>query len=479
MTDCIFPSWVRVCGCGLVAVLVAGFAGAAEPVQAEGVTNIGDRLELFVDDCMLERLDGAELVMHRPERRSLVGYPVGSSYSTVIWDGGLYRLYYRLNDIVHYAESADGITWQEPELGIVEGHEGRLNAIFSERPFAHNFVPFLDTRPGVPADERFKAIAGSRRAPEGAEGLYAFASADGIHWRKLSEEPVLRHNPEVHNWHAFDSQNIAFWSTIEQQYVLYFRHWNARPGKMRTIGRAVSSDFIHWTDESDHFEVPNLRDIREHLYTSQVSPYFRAPHIYIALPTRYIYGKIKGESVLGDDGKMRNEGSTDIMLMSTRAGSNRFDRTFKESFIRPGLNPDGWANRANYVAVNVVPTGPDEISIYHKNGDRYVLRTDGFASLHAGYERGEAVTQPLIFSGSELVLNVSTSVGGQVQVEIQDADGNPLPGLTLKSCDPIVDDAIERVVSWGKETDLSRYAGTPVRIRFVLRDADIFSFRFR
>lgn len=478
---CSFPFTFRAVLCCLSCMLLVAPLFAAERGGGDGggPVVIGDRLELFVDDHLLDTATAVTLRMHQPQRRSLEGFPVGSAYSTVIQDGDVYRLYYRLNDITHYAESVDGIHWQKPQLDIVEGYEGRRNAVFDERPFSHNFSPFLDTRPGVPDSERYKAVAGSRRAPAGTEGLYAFVSGDGINWRKLADEPFLRHDPEVHEWHAFDSQNVAFWSPAEQQYVLYYRHWNARPGKSRTIGRAVSQDFRQWTDEAAEFTIANLREINEHLYTSQTSPYFRAPHIYIALPTRYVYGRIKGEPVLNEEGKMRNEGSTDVLLMSSRAGALEFDRTFKEAFIRPGVDPAGWANRANYVALNVVPTGDDEMSIYHRNGDRYVLRIDGFASLHAGFERGEVITRPVIFSGSELVLNLSTSIVGQVRIEIQDADGNPLPGLALGNCTPITDDAIERVVSWGERTDLSEYAGIPVRLRFVIRDGDIYSFRFR
>jgi hypothetical protein len=43
----------------------------------------------------------------------------------------------------------------------------------------------------------------------------------------------------------------------------------------------------------------------------------------------------------------------------------------------------------------------------------------------------------------------------------------------------MVGDEIQRVVSWKGGGDVSRLTGQPVRIRFVLKDADVFSFRFR
>ena len=58
-----------------------------------------------------------------------------------------------------------------------------------------NFAPFLGSRPGVPADQRYKAFGGTFHHPKRKEpdsgGLLAFVSADGIHWKKLREKPVI------------------------------------------------------------------------------------------------------------------------------------------------------------------------------------------------------------------------------------------------------------------------------------------------
>ena len=110
---------------------------------------------------------------------------------------------------------------------------------------------------------------------------------------------------------------------------------------------------------------------------------------------------------------------------------------------------------------------------------RFTYRIDGFVSVHASDEGGELVTKPLIFAGDNLALNFATSGGGSVRVELQAADGEPLPGLNMNDCPPIVADSIEHVVAWKGGSDVSKYAGTPVRIRFVMRDCDVYSLRFR
>ena len=110
---------------------------------------------------------------------------------------------------------------------------------------------------------------------------------------------------------------------------------------------------------------------------------------------------------------------------------------------------------------------------------RGTLRLDGFASVNAPYAGGEFVTKPLTFSGKDLVLNVSTSAIGSVQVEVQSADGQPVKGFELAACPPIWGDEIERPVRWNDGGDLSSLAGKPVRLRFVMKDADLYAFRVK
>jgi hypothetical protein len=110
---------------------------------------------------------------------------------------------------------------------------------------------------------------------------------------------------------------------------------------------------------------------------------------------------------------------------------------------------------------------------------RYTLRLDGFASLHAPLGGGEVITHPLIFEGVSLVLNLATSAGGSVYVEMQDATGESLPGFALADCGEIFGDALEYVVRWKGGTDVSALAGKPVRLRFVLKDADVYALHFR
>jgi hypothetical protein len=130
---------------------------------------------------------------------------------------------------------------------------------------------------------------------------------------------------------------------------------------------------------------------------------------------------------------------------------------------------------------------PDEISLYategywegtHTSFRRYTLRLDGFVSARAPLSGGTLVTKPLTFDGSQLEINFSTSAAGSVRVEIQDTDGKPVNGFSIADCPQVFGDSIARGVKWNSDADLSSLAGKSVRLRFELKDADLYSFQF-
>jgi hypothetical protein len=62
---------------------------------------------------------------------------------------------------------------------------------------------------------------------------------------------------------------------------------------------------------------------------------------------------------------------------------------------------------------------------------------------------------------------------------IQDTAGQPIPGYALEDCPKIIGDEIERVVCWKGNPKLSALASQPMRVRFVMKDADLFALLFR
>ena len=80
--------------------------------------------------------------------------------------------------------------------------------------------------------------------------------------------------------------------------------------------------------------------------------------------------------------------------------------------------------------------------------------------------------------GNQLRVNLSTSAVGSLRVEIRDTDNRPLPGFGLRQCPPLFADDIDLPVHWRSGTSVAALADRPVRLRFVLHDADLCAFRF-
>lgn len=157
------------------------------------VIGLGSRLELMVDDYLIDRLDKAALKLHHPQPRPLAAAALVGGYATVIKDGDRYRAWYRATDPTYrgerydghpgvmtcHAESQDGREWNFPDLGLFEVNGSQANnVVLFETPACHTFAPFLDTRWGAAPDERFKALAGQplrlRFVMKGADLVYGF-----------------------------------------------------------------------------------------------------------------------------------------------------------------------------------------------------------------------------------------------------------------------------------------------------------------
>jgi hypothetical protein len=498
-------------GLTLVAVTAMPGLGLAQPAPAGEPVDIGSRRELFVDELLIVTLDGAaRQTLHHPTPREVVlvcdrpWEGNGLNYVTVFRDGDLYKMYYRGGDydrgcsalheqVYCYAESRDGVQWERPNLGLVDFRGSKENnIIISEKDpelggVCHNFSPFIDRNPAAPASERYKAIGGGP--------LFALVSPDGIHWTKAAAPPIITVGD-------FDSHNLAFWDVLRQEYRAYHRKF--RDG--RDVMTETSASFTQGWTEPVFLEYAPGRG--GELYTNQVTQYERAPHYFLGFPTRYEDRGLTPSTKYLPQWDYRQSRSalspregtavTEGLFMASRDG--RSFGVFQEAFVRPGLRTrDSWFYGDNYqnwglveTASAVAPDAPNELSIYLTEGTlqngkpaklrRYTLRLDGFVSISAPMSGGGVQTRPIRFAGSRLTLNYSSSARGGIRVGLNAADGQPAAGLALDDCPWIYGDALDRPVEWrrdGKETtDVSAWAGKPVRLVFELRDADLYSFKF-
>jgi hypothetical protein len=519
----------------LLAFLLAATAWAAGGSAGAGgrsgdTFDIGSRRELFVDDAVIERLDGARLVLHQPQPREVAlvcdrpWETLAPLYATVFADGDVYRMYYRAaaaesladgdkRQFTCYAESRDGVAWTRRELGLVEFGTDARNNIVHRGVLSHNLTPFRDDNPDCRPDEKYKAVGGVRW---GSDGLWLLGSPDGLRWRTLHDRPL----PLPGN---FDSQNVLFWDAPRGEYRAYWR--DHRRGDCcvpdgRDVRTAASLDLVHWSE-------PRWLDYRparsgsaredggddpsgdhHQYYTNNVQPYARAPHLLLGFPMRYCdrgwtpatdalpqpehRRELAGRSIEGGRPTRLGTALTDTLLMAGRDGQ-RF-RVWPEAFIPPGPQRTGnWFYGTTAAAWGMPETRTaydgtvPELSFYVSEGYRlpghgsllrYALRLDGFVSVHASLDGGECITRPLAFIGGRLEINFATSAGGTLAVELQDASGRPIGGFGLTDCHLQYGDQLDRTVSWKGRADVSALGGKAVRLRFALRDADVYSFRF-
>ena len=386
-------------------------------------------------------------------------------------------------------------------------------------------------------DERYKMILKATpvrgtdefQAKALPKGQYLFVSGDGIRWRLLRPKKI---NPG-----ASDTKFSVFWDAGSGRYVTYTRVKHQQPDSPkvldlsryhlqqygqrihvagRLVGRIDSPDLFSWSQEravlaTDAVDHQGLnRDILQHdledgrpgegfgggvdIYGGNISPYSEAENAYLGLPLFFYHWK-KGPARVGEHevADYRFPGTVDVQLVTSRDGIHFHRAPGRRPFIR--LGPQGsWWSRMIWPTGSVIRVG-DELWIYFSGHDvahnqeqellvsngahgRAVLRLDGFISADADYTGGELLSRPLMFTGERLQLNLDTSAGGVVQVELQDAEGQALEGFDLSQADEINGNYIRVTASWRGRTDVGSLAGRPVRLRFVMRDAKLYSFQF-
>ena len=153
----------------------------ATPAEPSPAAHIGSRLELLVDDWLIDSRRDLSFQLHRPVRAETVLQPeqpwegTNLGHVSILRDGERYRMYYRgyhnpgfswsENIVTCYAESRDGIHWIKPNLGLVEWEGSKDNIIITRGQRGAYLTPFRDPRPGVPQGQRYKSLAGNPRVP--------------------------------------------------------------------------------------------------------------------------------------------------------------------------------------------------------------------------------------------------------------------------------------------------------------------------
>lgn len=485
--------------------------------------NIGSRREVCWDEYLVDTTEGVRVQMHKPEYRGdamVCDAPWEGStcaYFTVIHEGEYFRLYYRGSNYnqddmgniyghsgkLCYALSKDGKTFEKISVGLNSFWGTKDNNILSLTT-GDNISIFKDTNPNCPAEELYKGLCGTEK-----KELVYYKSADGVNFEKAHV---------VADDGAYDSLNVCFWDSTTQQYYLFYRgfhgpstdgqrSWTKEEtddpaykyhlkGLIRDVRVRTSKDFVQWSIPQRLEYGDDAEDIE--LYTNGVQKYYRANHMFVGFPMRYIdrYEDAKNYPLLPNwkhrelaiqyQSPRTGTAITDGAIMTSRDGVhfNRWDEAFITAGIERGTNwyyGDGMLCYGMAETASDIPGAPNEISMYmHVDYRakpvtlrRYGIRLDGFFSWRCDFKPGKVVTKPICFQGDRLYMNFSTSAFGYVQIRILDADGNPLEGYDSGRS---FGDSVEREVLFDKP--ISALSGKPVRLEISMRDADLYSFKF-
>lgn len=506
--------------------MVTNWALQGETMMSDAI-DIGNRKQLFIDNKWFFTQRGMTLTVNPPIKGEIVLAPEKpwearalGAYSTIIEHGGKYKMWYRCfsySDSVSipahsicYAESADGIHWDRPDLNLFEWEGIKENNIVM--PGSDGGV-MLD--PNGPDEHRFKAVCNIKESgiwPESKgcvtgfwkDGkfhavmeLYLCTSPDGIHWTR-------RKTPVSDYFH--DTHNHFFYDTRLKKYAAYLRTHK----RGRTVARLEFDDPLDlpWIplgeghpkaekffptvltcDESD----PPDTD----LYTPCVHQYPWADDVYFSFTTPYRHypvGDTSDTTLEGRDkqGRRRNDGPIDVQLAVSRDGVN-WARPDRRPYVPLGLKGD-YDGGHTYMCLGMIRKG-NEIWMYdspfHRTHGvwgtdvqpdpglrRLVQRLDGFISADADYTGAEFTTPLLTFGGSRLELNVDCSALGQVWVEIRDEKNHVIPGYSLADSIDVDRNQIAAPVRWQERDNVADIEGRSVRLHFKLRACKLYAFQF-
>jgi hypothetical protein len=462
-----------------------------------------DRPRLFVDLREVEARENITRTFHSAEKYGR--HPVieqsapwekhPGMTASVIRDesDGLFKCWYMAgyyaspaSHVQCMATSEDGIHWQRPELGLhtapdKSGGESTRNNIVIP-PSYHEGQDHWETMLLDPLDDdparRYKAIGWSSYDWDGPlSGIYKAWSPDGLNWSH-SPDPMFRHHPRpgTDDYPIGDAQSFMI-DAEKRRYVAFLRDGGRR-------SMSVSEDFINWSRPQPFMDVLNDEEV---LYNN----------------TGFNYGD-QYLGILTHFDKRAHTQTQSLKLIASRNG---------EHWTRPTVGPADITSLIDIGDIGAwdrfqlllsgappIPVG-DRLFLYYRGTPRRhnkvpseyepridsdqrrdymaiglaTLRLDGFASVASSYDGGHLITRSLELGGDTLVVN-ATADYGELRVEVQDEQGKPIPGYHEADCIPVTSDGVRETVGWRDTVSLTKLRGRSVKLRFMLRNARLYSY---
>ncbi|MDA1349163.1 MAG: hypothetical protein O3A47_09940 [Chloroflexi bacterium] len=441
---------------------------------------------------------------------------------------------------VMYAESRDGVRWDKPPLGVVfeGGHNTNIvlgDSVVNPNVFGSPHGPtVLDDPFEDDPDRRFKMMfqhitstspgTDAVETPTGGQVLHSpiriAYSGDGIHWTV---------EPERLDFGGLGPRlgdvMVLTCDVVRQEYVLHTRHpyawlvdspegapktaawsspyWPDDPARMnkRRIFRSTSRDLIHWCEPHEVLAPDDDEDNLDDSFYSLASwslSVARTETLRHPYPGNDLHIGIVNVF-------HQTENVMDAQLVYSRDGVNWRRTGQRQPFLGRGL-VGHWDEMISCVPNVPIRVG-DELYVYYGGSNSHhdwwvtgarerldvpeakdlsivqhgiglaKLRFDGYVSLRAGLVReGLFVTRPVKVIGSHLVINATCRRGGYIDVEVSDERNRVIDGLSRDDSVRFHGDSISHRVAWQSGAVLPE--NRPLKLRFWMRDADLYSFAF-
>ncbi len=471
--------------------------------------------QLFLDDAIIEQSVRLQRIVHQPHK-----YYDNPVYTVEApWEGagviylagvyvdpadGLWKAWYvtlhpeacpEIVFAICMVVSEDGIRWHRPEFDVYRGPNGeRTNIVLDLGPAGRTASPTILHEPDQ--EEPWTMFISLCWPAESTHYLgYFLKSRDGVHWRWAQERP----NGFEHGFH--DRTTATLGPDPEFPYVLIGRgkediyRWTLPRVAHRVAANMERAQLAGpgEPDEPTRVVVPDLEDDPAgQIYHAHAFPY---EGVWVGLfqwywETNDPWGEM--ELLFSRDTVewSRVRPRTSFLPPSPGGGAvGAFDCQITDTALSPpirtrgGAMPNPWG-------------GIDTLWFYYwggpaMHGNRHLtfgrgmgmaqLRADGFCSLRANRFDGTLTTKPVVWPGGHLSSNAETLGGtgsGSLRVEVLDESLTPVAGLTREEADPISSDSTAHRHSWnGSPEAIASMTGKTIRLRFHLRDMDLYSFK--
>lgn len=430
------------------------------------------------------------------------------------------------------AESDDGIHFIRPALGLTQWRGSSSNNIYAVDGavgHGHGTIDSLPIDPGEDAAYRYKAATWLGR-DESGYGRHGVAfSADGLRWQAYEGNPVSRFKDaadvvsgaSLRDW--FEPQRSGHYPASKYallpKMLVQRGRWRRRSFPIMFSDDSAPVPFTAFDDpklilapdeRDDDMAEARLAGVRDLLLYDEPADHrcefygvqvFRRGDVLLGL--LWVYDASYELSRLGTGNQYA---IVEVQLVASRDGLH-WRRVGGRRPVIPRGAPGAFDSHMIFYHALPIAVG-DEWWIYYVGfneghaarngyteeqrarywagvaaGERHLpsiglgrVRREGFASLAAGAAGATLVTRPVRAAGAALLVNAAVRPGGELRVEVQDGAGNPLHGFGAADCTAIRGDGVRLPVRWGDRAGDPSWARRDIKLRFSLRDAELFGF---